>query len=293
MSKSDIILSETDIRTVGSEQTILRSSIKDKREWIMGSPVCTSLSRHQILHLGVARMLPPFEIVRSKLGGSYFLAGLSGEGRVLVDGRWKKCLSGQAFLLHPGTMHAFCAEKGKPWSFCWVRFQDDTLSPPVAEANSPVLASFDGETFRHAILGLHKEATTRTRPEMETLWLGLVNRYINDFAKPQLLDSRLLWLFEKVEDSLGEAWNNRKMARVACLGERQLERLCLRQLGRTPRQHLIWLRMHRAAILLSSTNQKIEPIAFEVGYANPFAFSSTFRRCMGWSPSNYPGRLAG
>ncbi|MBT3469511.1 MAG: helix-turn-helix transcriptional regulator, partial [Opitutae bacterium] len=72
-----------------------------------------------------------------------------------------------------------------------------------------------------------------------------------------------------------------------------LERLCLRQLGRTPRQHLIWLRMHRAAILLSSTNQKIETIAFEVGYANPFAFSSTFRRCMGWSPSNYPGRLAG
>ncbi len=284
---------KTDIRTVGSEQTILRSSIKDRSDWIIGSPICSSLERHKILHLGAARMQPPFEIVRSKLGGSYFLAGLAGDGRVLVDGRWKTCHPGQAFLLSPGTMHAFHSMPGKAWSFCWVRFQDDTLSSPVAEANSPVLASFDGETFRHAILGLHEEATGGARPEMEMLWLELVYRYVDDFAKPQLLDSRLLRLLAKVEASLGDAWNNEKMARVACLSERQLERLCFRQLGRTPRQHLIWLRMHRAAALLSSSDQKIETIALEVGYSNPFVFSSTFKRCMGWYPSRYPGRVVG
>ena len=83
--------------------------------------------------------------------------------------------------------------------------------------------------------------------------------------------------------------DNARMARAACVGERQLERLCLRQLGRTPRQHLIWLRMHRAAELLSEGRLKIEAVANEVGYANSFVFSTTFKRCMGWKPSGYPG----
>tara|TARA_A100001037_G_C15068949_1_gene598462 strand:- start:120 stop:1025 length:906 start_codon:yes stop_codon:yes gene_type:complete len=289
MLKTDKNLSETDIRTIGSEQTVLRASTRDRRAWIADAPVCGSLSRHKILHIGVATMEPPFEIVRAKLGGSYFLAGLKGRGRVLVDGRWKMCSPGQAFLLSPGTLHAFHALPEQAWRFCWVRFQEDALSQPVAEANSPVLAAFDGESLRHAILGLHREATVGRRTQMEVRWLELVHRYVHDFAEPRLLDPRLHKLFRQVGASLGESWSNARMARAVHVGERQLERLCLKQLGRTPRQHLIWLRMHRAAELLSEGSLKVEAVAGEVGYANPFVFSTTFKRCMGWKPSSYPG----
>lgn len=55
-------------------------------------------------------------------------------------------------------------------------------------------------------------------------------------------------------------------------------------------QQFIWLRMRRAAELLQTTDAKIEAIAREVGYQNPFVFSTTFKRCLGWSPSEYPGR---
>lgn len=289
MLKTDNNLSETDIRTPSSKQTLLRASTRDRRDWIADAPVCGSLSRHKILHIGVASMEPPFEIVRTKLGGSYFLAGLEGRGRVLVDGRWKTCSPSQAFLLSPGTLHAFHALPEQAWSFCWVRFQEDALTQPVAEANSPVLAAFDGESLRHAILGLHREATVGKRSQMEAHWLELVYRYVHDFAEPRLRDPRLHELFKQVAARLGEPWSNARMARAACVGERQLERLCLRQLGRTPRQHLIWLRMHRAAELLSEGRLKIEAVANEVGYANPFVFSTTFKRCMGWKPSGYPG----
>ena len=91
MSKTDKSLSETDIRSPDSEYIVLRSSDQDKRNWISSAPVCSSLARHKILHLGTAMMNPPFEIVRTELGGSYFLATLEGRGRVLVDGRWKIC----------------------------------------------------------------------------------------------------------------------------------------------------------------------------------------------------------
>ena len=288
MLKIDNHLSETDIRTKGSVQKILRCSTKDQRDWIEKSPVSESLKRHNFLHLGFATMKPPFEIVRMNLGGSYFLAGIEGQGRVIVDGRWKKCKRGQAFLLPPGTMHAFEASPEQDWSFCWVRFKDRALSQPIANANSPVLASFNGEAFRHAVMGLYREATTSQNPEMELLWVDVIYRYVQKFAEPRYLDARLLRLFENVEEAIAEPRSNQKMAAVACIGERQLERLCLKQLGRTPRQHLIWLRMHKAANLLSTRDQKVESIAAEVGYANPFTFSNTFKRYMGWPPSTYP-----
>ncbi len=186
MLRNDKNLSETDIRTEGSELAFLVASLADKRPWLKTGTLCKSLERHKMLHLGVAKMVPPFEIVRMKLGGTYFLAGLGGEGRVIVDGRWKTCSPGQAFLLPPGTLHAFEAMPRQDWEFCWIRFQEDLPGQPIADANSPVLASFDGRPLRHAILGLHEEAKGPARGEMEARWLDLIFRHIQIFAGPPI-----------------------------------------------------------------------------------------------------------
>ena len=50
---------------------------------------------------------------------------------------------------------------------------------------------------------------------------------------------------------------------------------------------VIYLRMQLAAKLLASTDDKIETIAREVGYENPFVFSTTFKKWVGWRPSDY------
>jgi AraC-like DNA-binding protein len=62
------------------------------------------------------------------------------------------------------------------------------------------------------------------------------------------------------------------------------------ELGRSPQQQLMWLRMRKAAELLMEGNRKIQSIANAVGYQNPFVFSSTFKRMMGWAPSEYARR---
>ena len=52
-----------------------------------------------------------------------------------------------------------------------------------------------------------------------------------------------------------------------------------------------YLRMRHAATLLSESDLKLEAVADAVGYANPFVFSNTFKKCTGWRPSEY--RLRG
>jgi AraC-like DNA-binding protein len=71
-----------------------------------------------------------------------------------------------------------------------------------------------------------------------------------------------LWrLWDKVARSLALPWTLAEMSRETHLSEKQLQRLCRLQLGRTPRQQLIWLRMRRAADLLIERKVKIETIA--------------------------------
>jgi AraC-like DNA-binding protein len=292
MRASDHHLSETDIRPADAEVWTVRADAGDERPWLSDAPVCPALANYQIRHAGVARMAAPFEIVRIRLGGSYFLACFGGEGRVLVDGGWVACRSGQAALLPPGTLHAFHALKGRRWDICWVRYQERPGQTPLAAAQTPVIAAYDAEPLRLALLGLHRECTTAAIPAAVEAWVALAHLYVLRFARPASLDPRIWRLWEKVAARLDHAWTVTEMAAEAHLSEKQLERLCLKQLGRNPRRHLIWLRMRQAAEMLTAGDAKVETVAARIGYKNPFVFSTTFTRVMGWSPSAYTGRRA-
>ena len=50
-------------------------------------------------------------------------------------------------------------------------------------------------------------------------------------------------------------------------------------------QHLTFLRMQRARHLLSVTDDKVEVIAHSVGFESSFTFSNTFKKWIGWRPS--------
>lgn len=289
MAVSSKRLVETDVRSPQAQLWTVRADTADARDWLRDAAVCPLLKPYQIQHLGVALMPAPFDIVRTKLGGSYFLASLAGEGRVLVDGRWQRVLPGQAFLLPPGTLQAFHVS-GSHWDHCWIRYLEAPGQKPLATGSSPVLAKFDNATLQHAIQGLYHECTRAATPALVDHWVQLIAGYVKQFAEPAGLDERIWHLWEAVEADLARPWMSCDLARVVHLSEKQLERLCRRELGRTPRQQLIWLRMRRAAELLQTTDSKIEAIAREVGYQNPFVFSTTFKRCLGWSPSEYPGR---
>ena len=288
MRASDKNLSETDIRPRRGKAAVVRANLADSRSWLASAPVCQLLSHYQIQHTAVARMPSPFRIVRDHLGGSYFMACFRGEGRVLVDGRWLRCTSGKAVLLPPGTLHAFYTPPGKVWEFCWVRYQELPGQRPLATTQSPVIGKYDPQPLRHAILGLHRECSAEPTPAAVEHWVRLLHHYVLRFAQPAEVDDRLRRLWDRVASSLDHPWTIAEMARETHLSDKQLQRLCRQQLGRTPRQQLIWLRMRRAADLLTERKNKIETIASRVGYQNSFVFSTTFKRVMGWSPSRYP-----
>lgn len=283
-------LLETHIIGEGNRLWGVRASDVERRQFLARSPVCPALARYHIAHLGYQEATDPYRIVRLHQAGTFFLACVGGLGVVLADGRWQRLGAGMACLLLPHVLNAFHAIPGKPWHFCWVRYQEAPHQQPLLPASSPRLARFDAEPLRNAVLGLYHETARGNSPETVLHWIELVQAYVMRFARPWQGDDRLAQLWEEVATRLSDNWSLARLARLAHMSEEHLRRLCQRELGRSPKQHVTFLRMRRAAELLASTSLKVELVADEVGYQNPFVFSTAFKKWTGWRPSDFPRR---
>ncbi len=283
-------LSETHILGPRTEFRVVRASAGDKRFWMKGAATCEMLATRQIAHAGVMTARAPYRIVRANQSGLYFLACISGEGRVLVDGRWQRCGAGMAVALPPFMVNAFHAVPGCGWQCCWVRYQQQPEQKPILSSSSPVMARYDGRGLWHAIEGLIDESGSASQPAAMFHWIELIQGYIERFAQPWQQDDRLWRLWEKVSADVGHDWTLNELAATAHVSAEHLRRLCRRSLGRSPMHHVIWLRMRKAAELLATTPLKVETIANAVGYQNAFVFSNTFKKWIGWRPSEHRGR---
>jgi AraC-like DNA-binding protein len=280
-------LTETHIHGNHTKFQVVRASLEDKRPWLKGAAFCPALGSHQIVHAGVMTARVPYRIVRQHQGGVYFLACVEGEGRVLVDGRWQKCGAGMAVALPAFMANAFHAVKGKDWRCVWVRYEQRTDQKPLLSSSSPVMARFDGQPLYHAVEGLVAEASSNASPAAMFHWVELIQMNVARFVQPWQHDDRLWRLWERVAANVGRDWTLHELAHAVHVSPEHLRRLCRKALGRSPMQHVIWLRMRKAAELLATTDAKVDSVAKAVGYVNPFVFSNTFKKWIGWRPSEH------
>lgn len=257
------------------------------KPWMEGFPVCRTLSQHNIIHVGIQQGTTPIRIARPNHTTTYFLACFGGKGRVLIDERWQICRSGFACLLPAHTDYAFESIPGSPWKFCWVCYNRPIDQRPIAGPEAPILARFEALPLQSAIIGLLHECHGPGQPIIVQEWTDLVHAYVLRFAQSKEPIDSLCLLWERLVNHLSDRWTLGRLAREAGYSCEHLRRLCRAKLGRSPMQQVSYLRMRRAAELLTTTDQTIESVAHEVGYQNPFVFSNAFTKWIGWRPSEY------
>ncbi len=265
----------------------VRAHANDRRHWLQRYPVCAALAQHDIEHAGIVRAGPGYRIVRTRQLTAYFMACVNGEGRVRVDGRWRRFTPGMGCLLPSHTRNEFHAVGTRPWEFCYVCYLHPPGHPEILTAEAPVMARFDADPLRWAIEGLRAEQLGAASPALAHYWVELIHGYVLRFAHPFRGQDRLQRLWQSVAAQPAEEWSLDRLARQAHCSREHLRRLCLRELGRSPIQQVTYLRLQRAAELLASTSMKVEEVGQTVGYENAFAFSTAFKKGVGWPPSDY------
>jgi transcriptional regulator GlxA family with amidase domain len=148
-----------------------------------------------------------------------------------------------------------------------------------------VIGAFASGSLQAAIDGLYLEAGGDAAPALLHHWSELIHQYVVRFAQPHRQDPRLWEVWRKVEAQLSRNWTLAEIAKLARMSGEHLRRVCQKELGRSPMQHLTFLRLHKAQHLLSVTDDKVEYIAREVGFESVSTFSNTYKKWVGWRPS--------
>jgi PAS domain S-box-containing protein len=92
---------------------------------------------------------------------------------------------------------------------------------------------------------------------------------------------------DAVRSEISHPWRVAEIAGIAGLSTTQLERLCRRTLGMSPRGVLQRLRLEHAVRMLSSTSLTSGEIASACGFYDQSSFTRQFRAVLGLTPGAY------
>ncbi|SDE13475.1 AraC family transcriptional regulator [Glycomyces harbinensis] len=96
---------------------------------------------------------------------------------------------------------------------------------------------------------------------------------------------------EAVHRRPGERWTVGALAAVAGVSRAHFAKRFTEVMGQPPLAYLTEWRMCLAEDLLADPDRAVAEVAREVGYADPFAFSTAFKRLHGASPSAYRSKI--
>lgn len=260
------------------------------RRWVLEAGECSELHSHRIARLGVEEAAAPYRRVRVQPAGSFILATTSGEGRILLDGKWQRVRAGALFMAPPRVLNAFYAMPGSRWCFAWLRYNEPGYVRPMVGASSPVRAAAGGEEFARCIAGLRTEWSSARDPKLVHHWVSLIQGLAQRAAQPADIDDRLAALWDKVGRSLDRLWTLEMLAAEIHGSPEYLRKRCQLELGRSPVQHVTYMRMQRARTLLETTGDKLDVIASALGFSDGLTFSRAFKRWIGITPSEYRQR---
>ncbi|HRE81513.1 MAG TPA: AraC family transcriptional regulator [Opitutaceae bacterium] len=260
------------------------------RRWSLDQRQCSELATHRIAWLGLDTVTAPYSRVRLAPSGSFFLACLEGEGRIFLEGRWQGVKPGELCLAPPRVLNAFHALKGHRWTFAWIRYEEPISVQPVVDSRSPLRLSGGAQEIGRVMTGLQKEWEGDRDAALVHHWVSLAHGLSRRAARPARAESRTAPLWERVARALTTEWKLSSLAHEAGVSAEHLRRICRRELGRTPMEHVTYMRIQRAQELLQMTEDKLDAIAPQVGYHTTDVFIRAFVRCVGLTPSQYRER---
>ena len=253
----------------------------DSSEQRVGPEAAPALAAFAIRRVGITDAGRGYAFAKAAPPLSHVVACIAGLGEVLVDGAWRRLGPGEAYLTPPDRPHAFRTLPGRRWSICWVTYSEAA----ALELPGAVAIETDPEPLRAAIQGLWRETVGAADEGILAQWAALAHAQAQRLARSAPGHSRLWALWRAVDAVPARPWSLGQLARLAGVGPEQLRRLCLRHHRRSPMRQVALVRMRRAAALLAAGGITVARAARAVGYENPFAFSSAFKRVIGTSPS--------
>lgn len=160
--------------------------------------------------------------------------------------------------------------------FCDEDFCDTVVSIPIKNAQ-PYLADFE----KIKALSLFE----KNRLKIMSVFYGMLQRISSETTRSYGVLAPAIKLIE--EECFEREVTIATLAEKCNMSEVYFRRLFLSRMGVSPKQYLIDVRIEKAKQLLADGVLKVNAIAEECGFSNPYHFSRIFRQKTGQTPTEY------
>lgn len=232
---------------------------------------------------------------------------ISGTGTLMADdskGNTKtySVKSMQGFMIFPGQITTYIADKELPWKYVWVEFDGLrakfiaesaglTMDTPIYHAQSKSLR----EDMMNEMLYMTQNRESSPFHLIGHLYLFLdymmrSSAGTNIQKGSQLRDFYIHEALNFIEHNFQNDISVEDVAAVCGLNRSYFGKIFKQAVGKSPQEFLLSYRMAKAAELLKLTQLSIGDISQAVGYDNQLHFSRAFKNIYGMSPREWRNR---
>lgn len=260
----------------------------------LGWTQCMPFLGHRLVAVGITDARPGFAFSRPAGHVGVVMAALEGSGLVRCGERWLRWPAGSVVRMPAVAEHRYChSGRDEVWKLVWICYRDrDQAGDPVVPGTACTLLRGDATALLQAITSALRERQTIGQPIVLQHYAALIDLFSRRLIQTSH-DPRLDAVWTAVESDLANPWTLGDLVRLSGLRSEALRGACHRALGRSPIAQVTHLRLDHAATLLAGSDDPVSVIAAQVGYDNPFAFSTAFKRVWGVSPATWRGRRSG
>ncbi len=225
---------------------------------------------------------------------------LKGKG-IFEDGyKLHQLKKGQGFLIFPGKVTYYQADRVNPWSYLWVGFHG--LKAELYMQNcgltedNPVFALKNSRKIVKCLQNMieAKKSGSLKEARLTGLLYLFISYLIEELSTEQHKNEKKSVGQEHISKAIDFISKNfsRKISvsdisDFLGLHRSYLYTIFKNKLDMSPQDYLIKYRINRACRLMENHQLTIGDIARSVGYRDPFVFSRIFKKKMGISPSKY------
>ncbi len=207
---------------------------------------------------------------------------VAGKGKYFVNDTEYDIFPGQVFLIRPGEITTYKADKEEPWEYIWTGFDSDSdklndlpyvIDMPELKAIFKKISSefdFTGSNQSYAIARIWDIFGVLTNNSFAKSEISYVTRAINIIKRMYMNDITV----QTIADEL-------------CLDRSYFSNIFKKKTGKSPSRYILDYRMHKAISLLKCEKYSISVIAISVGYSDLFSFSRSFKKYFGVSPQSF------
>ena len=207
--------------------------------------------------------------------------------------------SGQGFMIFPGQITTYVADKDLPWEYVWLEFDGprakETLSIAGLTKDTPVYHA-DSREMREVMMSemlyiaQHCYLSPLHLIGHLYLFMDALTRSVSSLRISKGGRLRDFYIHEAIAFIDQNFQNDISVEEIAdnCgLNRSYFSKIFKEAVGRTPQAFLLHYRMTKAAELLKLTQLSISDISKAVGYDNPLHFSRAYKNVYGVSPRDW------